>query len=113
MTTSTVVQGFDAYDISDPVDILKNLEKFDDDVSGTEKWLDRKAHLTSLKTMAKVRISRLVGCVIPYNHVRHGKLASARCIHQLQYHGQGAHALRGRVFHSLNSPCDPKMWYLR
>ena len=51
------MQGFDAYDISDPVDILKNLERFDEDVAGTEKWLLRKGHLTNLKTMAKVRRS--------------------------------------------------------
>ena len=48
-------QGIDAYDMSDPVDILRDLAKFDEDVAKTEKWALRKAVLTRLKTLAKVR----------------------------------------------------------
>ncbi len=48
------MQGIDAYDMSDPVDILKDLGKFDEDVAKTEKWALRKAVLTRLKTLAKV-----------------------------------------------------------
>ena len=58
-------QGIDAYDISDPVDILKDLARFDDDVAKTEKWALRKAVLTRLKILAKVRAaSASSGCVI-------------------------------------------------
>ena len=49
------MQGIDAYDMSDPVDILKDLGKFDEDVAKTEKWALRKAVLTRLKTLSKVR----------------------------------------------------------
>ncbi len=52
---SHAVQGIDAYDMSDPVDILKDLAKFDEEVAKTEKWALRKAVLTRLKTLAKAR----------------------------------------------------------
>jgi hypothetical protein len=41
--------------MSDPVDILKELTKFDEEVAKVEKWALRKAVLTRLKTLAKVR----------------------------------------------------------
>lgn len=49
-----MLQGVDAYDLSDPVDILKDLTHFDEDLAKTEKWSLRKACLTNLKTLAKV-----------------------------------------------------------
>ena len=47
-------QGIDAYAMSAPVDILKDLARFDEEVAKTEKWALRKAVLTRLKTLAKV-----------------------------------------------------------
>jgi hypothetical protein len=45
-------QGVDAYDISDPVDILPELRSFDDEVANTAKWSVRRDILTKLKTLA-------------------------------------------------------------
>ena len=46
------LQGVDAYDISDPVDILPDLRSFDDEVANTAKWSVRRDILTKLKTLA-------------------------------------------------------------
>ena len=67
-----MVQGIDAYDMSDPVDILKDLTKFDEEVAKTEKWALRKAVLTRLKTLAKVRgavcaVIQTMGCGLAAN----------------------------------------------
>jgi hypothetical protein len=42
----------DAYDISDPVDILPEFRSFDDEVANTAKWSVRRDILTKLKTLA-------------------------------------------------------------
>jgi hypothetical protein len=46
------LQGVNAYDISDPVDILPELRTFDDEVANTAKWSVRRDILTKLKTLA-------------------------------------------------------------
>lgn len=49
---SSWLQGVDAYDISDPVDILPDLRGFDDEVANTAKWSLRRDVLIKLKTLA-------------------------------------------------------------
>ena len=46
------------------MDILKDLSKFDAEVANTEKWALRKAVMTKLKTLAKVRALRMLRPVL-------------------------------------------------